>query len=215
MDVLLRDYSDDFLAGLWLTLQLTGIGFVGAFVVGTVLAVFRISPIPPLRVAGTLYVELFRNVPLVTLLILVVYGLPYAGLNLGFYWSVILSIVAVGAAFACETLRSGINAVSTGQVEAARALGLTFAGICRELVVPQALRTVIGPIVTLFIGILLSSSLAAVVGMRELTATVAYINNREALGLTTFAVAAAIYVALSLGAAGFGSVLERRLRVLR
>lgn len=215
METIVNDYGGDFLAGTWLTLQLTGIGFFFAFLLGTVLAVFRISPIPPLRWAGAVYVEFFRNVPLVALLLLVVYGLPYVGVNLGYFWSVILAIVGVGAAFACETLRSGINAVGTGQVEAGRALGLTFAGICREILVPQALRTVIGPLVTLFIGILLSSSLAAVVGMRELTATVSYINNREALGLTTFALAAAVYVIISLAAAAVGSSLERKYRVVR
>lgn len=196
-------------------MQFTLIGFAGGFVVGTVLAIFRVSPIAPLRIAGTIYVEFFRNVPLVALLLLVVYGLPYAGVNLGYFWSVILAIVSVGAAFACETLRTGINAVDKGQVEAARALGLGFFGIARDLVVPQALRTVIGPMVTLFIGILLSSSLAAVVGMRELTATMAYVNNREALGLTPFMVAGAIYIILSLSAAGVGASLEKRLRVLR
>lgn len=215
MDVLFGEYLGDFASGVLLTLQLTILGFTGAFAVGTVLAVGRVSPIPPLRVAGTLYVEFFRNVPMVTLLILVVYGLPYVGINLGYFWSVILAIVAVGGAFACETLRTGINAVGEGQVQAARAIGLTFAGVCRELVIPQALRTVIGPMVTLFIGILLSSSLAAVVGMRELTATVAFINNREALGLTTFMVAGAVYIVISLLAAWAGARLEQRYRVLR
>nr|NLD39722.1 amino acid ABC transporter permease [Actinomycetales bacterium] len=215
MDVLLNEYLGAFGAGIWLTVQLTAVGFFGGFIIGTVLAIFRVSPIAPLRVAGTVYVEFFRNVPLVALLLLVVYGLPYAGVNLGYFWSVILAIVAVGAAFACETLRTGINAVDRGQVEAARSLGLTFVGIARNLVIPQALRTVIGPMVTLFIGILLSSSLAAVVGMRELTATVGYINNREALGLLTFAVAAAVYVILSLSAAAVGMVLEKKYRVLR
>lgn len=215
MDVLLSNYMDAFLDGIWLTLQLTALGFLGGFFIGTALAIFRVSPIPPLRIAGTIYVEFFRNVPLVALLLLVVYGLPYAGINLGYYWSVILAIIAVGAAFACETIRTGINAVDKGQVEAARSLGLTFFGIARHLVVPQALRSVIGPMVTLFIGILLSSSLAAVVGMRELTATVGYINNREALGLLTFVVAGAVYVILSLSAAGVGAFLEKRYRVLR
>lgn len=215
MEILFHDYAGDLLAGIWLTVQLTCVGFGGGFVLGTVLAVCRISPIPPLRIAGTIYVEFFRNVPLVALLLLVVYGLPYAGVNLGYFWSVILAIVAVGAAFACETIRTGVNAVDKGQVEAARSLGLTFFGIAQHLVIPQALRTVIGPMVTLFIGVLLSSSLAAVVGMRELTATVGFINNREALGLVTFAVAAAVYVILSLSAAGVGAVLEKRYRVLR
>lgn len=215
MDVIFGEYGGALFSGFVLTLQLTILGFAGGFVVGAILAIFRVSPIAPLRIAGTIYVEFFRNVPMVALLLLVVYGLPYAGVNLGYLWSTILSIVAVGAAFACETLRTGINAVDKGQVEAARSLGLGFLGIARHLVIPQALRTVIGPMVTLFIGILLSSSLAAVVGMRELTATVAFINNREALGLLTFGVAGAIYIILSLSAAAAGAVLEKRLRVLR
>mgnify|MGYP003456099124 FL=1 len=215
MDVLLSDYVGDFAAGTWLTLQLTALGFFGSVVLGVALTTCRISPIGPLRAVGTAYVELFRNVPLVSLLLLVVYGLPKLNINLGYYWAVVVSIISVGAAFACETMRTGVNAVGTGQVEAARSVGLTFGGIVRELIIPQALRTVIGPIVTLFIGILLSSSLAAVVGMRELTATVSYINNREALGLSTFLVAAVIYLVISLAAAGVGSRLENRLRVLR
>lgn len=215
METLFSEYGPALLHGTGLSLQLTLYGFLGAMVLGTVLATFRVSPIPPLRVAASAYVEFFRNVPMVTLMILVVYGLPYAGVNLGQFWSVIAAIITVGAAFACETIRTGINAVSTGQVEAARAIGLTFWGICRDLVVPQAVRSVISPLVTLFIGILLSSSLAAVVGMRELTATAGYINNRAALGLLTFAVVAAIYMVISLAAAGIGMLLERRYRVLR
>ena len=215
MDTLLTEYGGAILRGTGLSLQLAAIGFLGAMVLGTVLATFRVSPIPPLRAFGAVYVEFFRNVPMVTLMILVVYGLPYVGVNLGQFWSVIAAIITVGAAFACETVRTGINAVSAGQVEAARAIGLSFWGICRELVVPQAVRTVISPLVTLFIGILLSSSLAAVVGMRELTATAGWINNRAALGLITFGVVAAIYLVISLAAAGIGAMLENRYRVLR
>lgn len=215
MDTLLTEYGGAILRGTGLSLQLAAIGFLGAMVLGIVLATFRVSPIPPLRAFGAVYVEFFRNVPMVTLMILVVYGLPYVGVNLGQFWSVIAAIITVGAAFACETVRTGINAVSAGQVEAARAIGLSFWGICRELVVPQAVRTVISPLVTLFIGILLSSSLAAVVGMRELTATAGWINNRAALGLITFGVVAAIYMVISLAAAGIGAMLENRYRVLR
>ena len=85
----------------------------------------------------------------------------------------------------------------------------------RTIVAPQAVRSMISPFVTLFIGVLLSSSLAAVVGVSELTFTVSSINNREALGLTTFLVAAALYAAISLGAAWLGNRAERRWRVVR
>ncbi len=215
MRVLLDDYVGEFAAALGLTAQLTGVSFVLAVAIGLVLATFRISPIAPLRVFAGVYVEIFRNVPLVALVLLVVYGLPEIDINIGYVTSVIVAMTAVGAAFACETIRTGINTVDAGQVEAARSIGLTFGPIVRTIVAPQAVRSMISPFVTLFIGVLLSSSLAAVVGVSELTFTVSSINNREALGLTTFLVAAALYAAISLGAAWLGNRAERRWRVVR
>lgn len=215
MDTLFSKYGGDLLDGLWLTVWLTAVGFTGALLLGGVLATFRISPIAPLRWASATFVEVFRNVPMFSLLILVVYGLPQAGMNLGRVGSVILCIVFVGSAFAAETIRTGVNAVGVGQVEAARSIGLSFGGVITQVVLPQAVRTVIGPLVTLFIGILLSSALAGVVGMQELTAVASEINNKEALGLLTFIVAAAMYATIALGAGGLGAWLERKVRVLR
>ncbi len=215
MDVLLSEYLGDFADGLWITAQLTAVSFALAVAIGMVLATCRISPIAPLRAFASVYVEIFRNVPLVALVLLVVYGLPETGIFLDFLPSVIIAMTLVGSAFACETIRTGINTVGAGQVEAARSIGMTFGPIIRDVVAPQAVRSMISPFVTLFIGILLSSSLAAVVGLRELTATVSYINNREALGLTTFMIAAALYAAISLSAAWLGSRAERRWQVQR
>jgi glutamate transport system permease protein len=213
--VLLTEYLPYFGEGLWITAQLTAVAFVASVVLGVVLATFRISPIGPLRAAGTAYVEVFRNVPLFSLLILVVYGLPEIGVGLDFIPSVMIAMTAVGSAFACEVLRTGINAVGPGQVEAARSIGLTFAGIVRHVVMPQAMRDMVQPTVSLFISILLSSSLAGIVGVPDLTAQVSYINNREALGLTTFLVAAAMYATLALGAGALGARIEDRVRVRR
>src|SRR5690606_4125601 len=126
----------ELLSAVWLTVWLTAVGFAGAVVLGGVLATFRVSPIPPLRWASSGFVEVFRNVPLFSLLILVVYGMPQAGVNLGRLGSVIVCMIFVGAAFACETLRTGINAVGVGQVEAARAVGLPFSGIVTQVVLP-------------------------------------------------------------------------------
>ncbi len=215
MDTLLSKHGGELLDGLWLTIWLTAVGFTGALLLGAVLATFRISPIAPLRWASATFVEVFRNVPMFSLLILVVYGLPQAGMNLGRVGSVILCIVFVGSAFAAETIRTGVNAVGVGQVEAGRSIGLSFGGVITQVVLPQAIRTVIGPLVTLFIGILLSSALAGVVGMQELTAVASDINNQEALGLLTFIVAAAMYATIALGAGGLGAWLERKVRVLR
>ena len=215
MDTLLSKYGGELLDGLWLTVWLTAVGFVGALLLGAVLATCRISPITPLRWASATFVEIFRNVPLFSLLILVVYGMPQAGVNLGRVGSVILCIIFVGSAFAAETIRTGVNAVGVGQVEAGRSIGLSFGGVIAHVVLPQAVRTVIGPLVTLFIGILLSSALAGVVGMPELTMVASEINNKEALGLLTFIVAAVMYATISLGAGGIGAWLETKLRELR
>ena len=87
---------------------------------GTVLAVFRVSPIPPLRVVGAVYVEVLRNVPLLMLLVLVIFGLPDVGLTFSLFVSAALCMAAFGAAFVCEAVRGGINTVAVGQAEAAR-----------------------------------------------------------------------------------------------
>ena len=114
------------LGGLLVTLELTVLGFVGALLLGTVLAVFRVSPVAPLRWVGAVYVEVLRNMPLLTLLILVVFGLPDIGITFSLFTSAALCMAGFGAAFVCEAVRGGINAVSVGQAEAARSLGFTF-----------------------------------------------------------------------------------------
>lgn len=213
--MVLWEYRGEFLDGVLMTLQLTVAAFLGAVVVGTIIAVFRISPIVPLRAAGTVFVEIFRNVPLMSLLIVVVYALPEIGILMSYEVSVIAAMVCVGAAFLCEAVRGGINAVPAGQIEAARSLGFTFTGVLGRVVLPQAFRSMVQPLVTVFIGILISSSLAGVVGVEDLTRVVSAINLREAQGLLTFMVAAVIYLTIALAAGGVGAWLEKRLRVLR
>ena len=213
--MVLWQYRDLFFEGLLVTLQLTVLSFLFAMLVGTIMAIFRISPIAPLRAVGLIYVDIFRNVPLLSLIIVVVYALPEIGLMWSYNNSVIISMSLVGGAFICESLRGGINSVPAGQTEAARSLGLSFTGTVRYVVLPQAFRSMVQPLVTTFIGIFLSSSLAGTVGVMDLTATVTYINNREARGLMTFMVAAIIYLVISLGAGAIGDRLERKLRVLR
>ncbi|MCI1642842.1 MAG: amino acid ABC transporter permease [Actinomyces sp.] len=213
--MVLWDYRGEFLDGLGVTLQLTVCAFAGAVVVGTLVAVLRICPVTPLRALGAVFVEVFRNVPVMSLLILVAFALPEIGVMMDLTTSVIVAMTCVGGAFLCEAVRGGVNAVPAGQIEAARSLGFTFSGLLRTVVLPQAFRSMVQPLVTVFIGILISSSLAGVIGVRDLTATVSSINNREALGLTTFLVAAVLYLVIALTAEGVGARLEKRLRILR
>jgi len=201
--------------GLVTTLAITALAFVSALVLGTVVAVFRVSPIPPLRGVGTVYVELFRNIPLLSLLILVAYGLPYAGVSLSLFTTAVVSLAMVSAAFACETVRAGINGVPVGQVEAARALGFTFTQSLRRVILPQALRTMVQPLVNIFIGVALGSSLAAAVSVGELTYQAQQVGNRTAESMLLFVISAVVYVVIALLGGGVGSVLERRLAVQR
>jgi glutamate transport system permease protein len=199
------------LGGLLVTVELTVLGYLGALVLGTVLAVFRVGPITPLRVVGTVYVEFFRNIPLLTFLILFVFGLPDVGVTVSLFGSAAICLAMTGAAYVCESVRSGINAVPVGQAEAARAIGLPFAKVLRLVVLPQAFRTMVPPLVNVFIGMALGSSIAAAVGVAELTNRTQQLNLQYAEAVATFLVAGALYVALAFLGAGGGRWLERRL----
>lgn len=214
MEVFL-DHIGEFGHSLLITLALTAIGFIGSLVIGVVTAVFRVSPITPLRAVGAVYVEIFRNMPLLSLLIVVVFGLPDVGVRLSLFTSAVICMMLIGGAFTCEALRSGINAVPEGNAEAARSIGLTFTQSILFVVLPQALRSMIQPLVNIFIGQLLGSSLAAAVNVDEITYRVQYLNLQYAGGLTLFGIAALIYIAIALLSGGVGAQLEKRLAVHR
>jgi glutamate transport system permease protein len=201
--------------GILTTLGITALAYVSSVVLGTLVAVFRVSPIPPLRIVGAVYVELFRNVPLLSLLILVAYGLPYVGVTLSLYTTAVVCLALVSSSFTCETVRAGINGVSVGQAEAARAIGMTFTQSLTTIILPQALRTMVQPLVNIFIGVALGSSLAAAVSVGELTYQAQQVGNKTAESMLLFLISAVVYIVIALLGGGAGSVLERRLAVRR
>jgi glutamate transport system permease protein len=196
--------------GLLVTVLLTVFGFLGALLLGTVVAIFRVSPIAPLRGFGTVYVEFFRNIPLLSLLILVIFGLPDVGLLIPLFWAGVVSLVLSGAAFVCETVRSGINTVSVGQSEAARALGMGFWQQLRLVILPQAFARMVQPLVNIFIGTLIGSSLCSAVGVSDLTNVTQQLNIRYAEAVVLFLISGVTYLVLSLGSGAIGGVIERR-----
>jgi glutamate transport system permease protein len=149
-------------------------------------------------------------VPLLSLLILFVFGLPDVGLTFSLFASAAICLALTGAAYVCESVRSGINAVPVGQAEAARAIGLPFIKVLGLVVLPQAFRTMIPPLVNVFIGMALGSSLAAAIGVAELTNRTEQLNLRYAEAVLTFLVAGVLYIAVALLGAGAGNRLERR-----
>ena len=214
---LLADYGPAFGQALLLTWKLTVLSFVPGFALGVVVAVLRLLPLPPLRGALTAYVEVFRNIPSVALLIFIVFALPDLNVVLEYDTAVVLTLALVCSAFTADYVRSGINTVDEGQIEAALSLGMRPITVITAIVLPQALRTVVQPVTSLLIALMLSTSLASQVPFpgRELTALVSKIANESAAGIAAFAVAATLYVATGLVIGWLGGLLERRLRILR
>ena len=214
---LLADYGPAFGQALLLTWKLTALSFLPGFLLGVVVTVLRLFPLPPLRFVLTVYVEIFRNIPSVALLIFIVFALPDLNVLIDYEPSVILTLTLVCSAFTADYLRSGINTISGGQIEAALSLGLRPMQVISVVVLPQALRAVVQPLTSLLIALMLSTSLASQVPFpgRELTALVSKIATDSAAGIPAFAVAAAMYVATGLLIAWAGAALEKKVRILR
>ena len=198
------------------TLSLSLLAGLLALVLGTLLAAARVSPIPPLRGLATFYVETFRNTPLTVVFFFLIFGLPQIDFILGFFTGAVLSLGLYTAAFVCEAVRSGINAVSTGQAEASRAIGLTFGQSLREVVLPQAFRTVIPPLGNVFIAMVKNSSIAAGFATSELSSLLPRLVNANAGQLTAVLLGVVVaYMIITLPLALGVHRLERRVAILR
>jgi glutamate transport system permease protein len=212
----LLDQFDVILSGFWATIRLTALSGVIALVVGTVLAAMRVAPAAPVRWAGTAYVDVVRNTPLTLVFVLVVFGLPEIGFRFSFFVRAVIALSVYTSAFVCEALRSGINAVQPGQAEAARALGLTFGQTLREVVLPQAFRTVIPPLGNILIALTKNSAIAEAFGVVEATGTFDnLIRDHPGSFWPLFLGIAAGYVIIVLAISGVLRVVERRVVVLR
>lgn len=214
---LLSTYGEKYLEGLLTTWQLTAISFVFVMLLAVGITIMRVSPFKPLRLAGDIYVQIFRNIPGVALLILIAYALPYLRVMLDWRMCVIVTTVLLGSAFGSENFMSGINTISVGQIEAARSLGLTFTGILRKIVIPQALRTTVLPMTNLLIAVMLTTALGSQVPLspQELTGVVSYVNTRATGGILAFLIAALGYVGTALVISVIGNRLDKKVRILR
>jgi glutamate transport system permease protein len=211
----LFDHLGDLFTGLLVTLELAVLAFPLALVVGTVLGVCRVGPIGPLRSVAAFYVHCLRNSPLLLVLIMVVFGLPYVGATVPLFGSVVLGLGMYFGAYVCETVRSGVAAVPAGQIEAARALGLTFSGVLRQVVLPQAFRSMAQPLGSIFINVSLASALGAAVGVQELTGSARQFNLDHAQPIPSFIAATIGYLLITLTAGQLTGVIERKVRIRR
>jgi glutamate transport system permease protein len=209
----LVDRFDVFANGFWVTVQLCFLAAVGALVVGTLVAVMRISPIPPLRALGTTYVTIFRNAPLTVVSLLVAFGLPQVNssadflkipgvdvliprlsIDLPYFRFFVIALSLYTAAFVCEALRSGINAVSPGQAEAARSIGLTFTQNLRLVVLPQAWKYAVVPLGSVLIAMIKNSAIGGFIGVGGLLSSASEtLTSQEGLPLIP------VFIGVSIG----------------
>ncbi len=214
---LLKDFGPAFLNSALVTWKLTVISYSLGVLLGIVLTVLRVLPIKPLRRAVSAYVEIFRNIPTVALLIIIVFALPDLNVLIDYEPSVIVALVLVASAFTADYLRSGINTVEAGQIEASYSLGMSLLKTMFDIVLPQALRSIVQPMTSLLIGLMLSTAIASQVPVpnRELTGLVDKINNETASGILTFGIAAIFYIGSGLLISWAGARLDRKVRILR
>lgn len=203
------------------------IAAVLSLTLGTVLAAMRVGPVAVLRRAASAYVTIVRNTPLLVVLLFFRVAAPKIGLTFSFVdlqlgqWRInnIFAALVVGlslytAAFVCEALRSGINAVPLGQAEAARAVGLPFGGVMTQVVLPQAIRASVPPLASVQIALLKNTTVCGALGVVELFARMrGFTNNDPTQRIGIFLAIAAIFVVLVLIVSFLANRLERRWRI--
>ncbi|MBB3110173.1 putative glutamine transport system permease protein [Paenibacillus phyllosphaerae] len=208
---IITDHWESYLLGLRNTVLASLLALVGSFVLGTLIAVFRIAPWRLTQFVGAAYVEVFRNIPL----LLVVYGfylgLPAFGIPLNGFVSGTLGLMVYTSAFIAEAIRAGIMAVPQGQTEAARSSGLTYAQTMRLIILPQAIKIVIPPITNQFLNLVKNSSVLGVVAGLDLMYYGDIVNLETYNTTDTYFFVALLYLLLTLPLAYASRVLERRL----
>ena len=211
------------LAAFGMTLLLTFFAAIGAAVLGTLVAVLRVSPVPLFQKVGALYVNVFRNTPL-TLIIIASNIVMIVNLGFSFtediardnvYWAII-GLTVYHAAFVCESLRSGVNTVPAGQAEAARSIGLTFGQSLVQVLLPQAVRGAITPLGNTLIALAKNTTVATAIGVAEISGLQKTMTeDRIDLILPIVLVVAAGFVVITLPMGLATSWLSGRLAVKR
>ncbi len=214
----------DVVGAFWVNIQLTFWAAILSLLLGTVLALMRISPIASLRWAGTAYVNVLRNTPLTIIMTFMVLGI-WTQLQISladdfatnFFRFAVVGLTIYHAAFVCEAIRSGVNTVPLGQAEAARAIGLPFLPAARLIILPQAFRGAIAPLGNTLIALLKNSTVAVAASVSTETATLMreMIENNSSVIFAIFFMFAIGFVILVIPIGLLTTSLSTRLAVRR
>ena len=224
LGTLLGEYN--VLDAFWMTIKLAIAGAIGSMIIGTVIAVLRVSPVGVLRGIATAYVTLIRNTPLTLIVFFCIFAL-YINLQItlaprtatldtqNFYWGVV-GLAVYHAAFVAEALRSGVNTVPPGQAEAARAIGLSFGLTLSQVILPQAFRGAIAPLGNVMIALTKNTTVVATIGVAEASYLMRnMLEFNSSLLYTIFIIMATGFVVLTLPLGVVFTALSRRLAVQR
>jgi putative glutamine transport system permease protein len=213
----LSEHFPEFSSGFWVTVRLVAISFGIAMVVGTLVAALRIAPLRPLNWIGAVFVEVFRNTPLLVLLIISYAGLRRGGVAIDAWVAATASLGLYTSAYVAEALRSGVFAVGRGQIEASLSLGLDYPRTVRYIILPQAFRTVIPHLGSLTIAMIKNSAIVGVslLALPDLLHQARLVNSRTFATNETFFWAAVGYLMLTLLATVAVRRLEARYAIRR
>jgi glutamate transport system permease protein len=216
LDVLTENL-DAFASGLWVTTRLVLASFFVALVLGTVVAALRVSPSAGLRTVGAVHVEIFRNTPLLVLLFISYAGLRRAEVDISAWTAGIASLGVYTSAYVAEALRSGVTAVSRGQIEAGLSLGFSYPAVLRQIVLPQAFRTVIAPLGSVTIAMVKNSAIigASLLALPDLLKAARIVNSNTFQTTESFFWAAVGYLLLTATATVAFRALESRYAIHR
>ncbi|HYI62547.1 MAG TPA: amino acid ABC transporter permease [Acidimicrobiales bacterium] len=207
---------DLILDGFAMTVRLFAVSGLLALVAGTLLAIMRVGPIPPVRWAASTYVTVLRNTPLTLVFVFSTFGLPRLEVRLEFVTFAIVALTAYTSAFVCEAVRAGINSVAAGEIEAARALGLSFRQVLTLVVLPQAFRAIVPPLTGVFNALLKNTSVAVAFNVAEANAIYRRLQNLDGSAtIPLLLTLAGGYVVLAAVLFGASRLVERRVAAVR
>jgi glutamate transport system permease protein len=206
----------EFWAGFQVTLLLLAVSGVLALILGTIIAAMRISPVPALRGFAAFWTEIARNTPLTLIFFFTAFVMPMLGVRLPYVLLAFIALTYYTSPFVAEALRSGINGVPIGQAEAARSIGLGFGQTVSLVVLPQAFRMTVPPLINVFIALTKNTSVAGGFFVVELFATTRQLaNDNGNIVLPILFTAAALYLVVTVPLGLAAGQLEKRWVVKR
>lgn len=197
--------------GLVSTLELAVTSIALSLTFGVIIGMLRLAPARAVRYPAFLYVEGLRNTPLLLIIFFTYFALPRVGISLSVYWAGVVALTIFTTALVAEIVRAGIQSIPVGQVEAARSQGMTYGQTMRYIVLPQALKKMIPPLVSQFTSLLKDTSYVMIIGGLELTQQGYLIFIEHTNPIQTLFVVACIYFVVNYSLSLFARGLERRL----